>query len=132
MNKFTQTERAAIRKALQQRKAALLAEIRAALDESGDNQYRAILGNAPGDSSDEALASSLADLAAARMDREVREYRALEAAEQRLDSPGFGICVECGAAIPVARLLANPAAARCVKCQEIFDKTHAGQAHGSL
>ncbi|NWG86089.1 MAG: TraR/DksA family transcriptional regulator [Hydrogenophilaceae bacterium] len=132
MSKLNNKDRQAILAALQSRKTALLAEVRAALAAGDDNQYREILGNAPGDSSDEALASSLADLAAARMDREVREYRALEAAEQRLDTAEFGLCQDCGAAIPVGRLLANPAATRCVQCQEIFDRTHAGQAHGSL
>lgn len=129
---LSKQDKQAVRSALETRKAALLAEIRAALAESDDNQYRELLGGSPGDSSDEALASSLADLSAARMEREVREYRALEAAEQRLDSAGFGVCADCGKAIPVGRLLANPAAARCVQCQETFDRTHAGQPHGSL
>lgn len=122
----------AVRAALENRKGVLLAEIRAALADSDDTQFRAVLGGSPGDSSDEALAASLADLSAARIDREVREYRALEATEQRMGDAGFGTCADCDAAIPAARLVANPAATRCVQCQEMFDKTHAGQAHGSL
>lgn len=121
-----------VRSALDKRKATLLAEIRAALAASDDTQFRAVLGGSSGDSSDEALAASLADLSAVRIDREIIEYRALEAAERRLDTETFGTCVDCGAAIPVERLLASPAATRCVQCQEIFDKTHAGLAHGSL
>ena len=132
MTTLTQQDLQSVRTALESRKRALLAEIRSALADSDDTQYREVLGGAPGDSSDEALAASLADLSAARIDREVREYRALEAAEQRLGDTGFGACADCAAAIPVARLLVNPAATRCVQCQETFDKTHAGQAHGSL
>lgn len=132
MATLSQQDLQAVRTALQNRKGVLLAEIRTALAESGDNQYREVLGGAPGDSSDEALASSLADLSAARIDREVMEYRALEAAEQRIGSAEFGVCGDCTAAIPLARLVASPAATRCVQCQEIFDRTHAGQAHGSL
>ena len=122
----------AVRKALLARKSVLLQQVRGSLAESGDSHYAEVLGHAPADSSDEALASSLADLSAARMDHEIAEYRALEAAEQRLDSADFGACVDCGLAIPVPRLLANPGATRCVNCQGVFERTHAGQEHGSL
>ena len=132
MTMLNQQDRQTVRTALDKRKSTLLAEIRTALADSGDTQFREVLGGSPGDSSDEALAASLADLSAARIDREVLEYRALEAAEQRLGDAGFGTCADCAVAIPLARLIANPAATRCVQCQEKFDKTHAGQAHGSL
>lgn len=132
MSTLNKKDRQAVADALQARKTALLAEIRAALAASDDTQFREVLGNSPGDSSDEALASSLADLSAARIDREVKEYRMLEAAEQRLGSAELGLCSDCAKAIPVARLLVSPAATRCVQCQEIFDRTHAGHGHGSL
>jgi len=31
--------------------------------------------------------------------------------------PDFGLCVDCEADIPFARLQANPSAKRCVACQ---------------
>lgn len=121
-----------IRNALNARREALLAQIREALEQSGQTQYAEVLGRGSGDSSDEALAVTLGDLSAARLDHEVRQLRELEAAAARLDSGDFGLCEDCGAAIPVARLVANPAATRCVACQELHEKTFAGQEHGSL
>ncbi len=122
----------AVRRVLQARKAELLERIRTALEESGDNQYAEILGRSPGDTSDEALATSLADLSAARIDREITEYRALEAAERRMEGADCGTCSDCGGPIPVERLVANPAATRCVDCQSVHERTYAGQEHGSL
>jgi DnaK suppressor protein len=43
---------------------------------------------------------------------------ALVDAERRLESGDYGLCVDCGDAIGFARLEAQPAASRCVKCQE--------------
>lgn len=121
-----------IRTALNARRQTLLGQMREALEQSGQTQYAEILGRTSGDSSDEALAVTLGDLSAARLDHEVRQLRELEAAAARIDSEDFGLCGDCGAAIPAARLVANPAATRCVACQERHEKTFAGQERGSL
>lgn len=121
-----------IRNALQSRREALLKQVAAALEESGQTQYAEVLGSAPGDSSDEALAVTLSDISAARLDHEIRQLKELDAAMQRMESEDFGICVDCGAPIPVARLIANPAAVRCVSCQELREKTYASQAHSGV
>lgn len=42
----------------------------------------------------------------------------LEYALARVDDPDFGVCAECGADIPAARLLAVPESVRCVQCAE--------------
>lgn len=121
-----------IRNALQTRREALLKQVAAALEESGQTQYTEVLGRASGDSSDEALAITLGDLSAARLDHEIRQLKELDGAMRRMDSKDFGFCVDCGAAIPAARLVANPAALRCIGCQEIHEKTYSGQEHGSI
>jgi RNA polymerase-binding protein DksA len=121
-----------IRDALHAQRSSLLAQMREALEQSGQTQYAEVLGRGSGDSSDEALAVTLGDLSAARMDHEVRRLREMEAATARMDSEDFGICSDCGAAIPAARLMANPAATRCTTCQSLHEKTFAGQEHGSL
>jgi RNA polymerase-binding protein DksA len=121
-----------IRSALVTRREALLGLVREATEQSGQTQFTAVLGRASGDSSDEALAVTLGDLSAARMDHEVRLLRELDAALARVDSEDFGLCIDCGAAIPSARLVANPAALRCVDCQSLHEKTHAGGERGSL
>jgi RNA polymerase-binding protein DksA len=132
MSHLTKKDRLAIRAALDEQRTKLLRGLKAALEESGQTQYAAVLGKSSGDSADEALAVTLGDLAAARMDHEVRALQAMEAAAARLDSPDFGLCDDCGANIPAARLLANPMATRCVACQERHEHTYSGQAHGSF
>jgi RNA polymerase-binding transcription factor DksA len=132
MSHLTTEDMRAVREALTARHDALVKQLRHDQDESGRTQYAEVLGRASGDSSDEALAVTLGDLSAARLDHEVRQLRELELAMRRMHDDDFGECVECGAAIPVARLIANPAAMRCVACQENHEKTHHGQAHGSI
>ena len=56
--------------------------------------------------------------------RDVRELRALEAAQRRIDEGTYGICVDCGADTGYARLLAEPDAARCIECQRRHEKTY--------
>ncbi|MDD4880074.1 MAG: TraR/DksA C4-type zinc finger protein [Gallionellaceae bacterium] len=132
MRHYTKQDIKAVREALTNRLNSLTEHIRSGLSESEQHQFTAILGRGAGDSSDEALAISLGDLSAARLDLDIRQWQELKAAEQRLDAPGFGECAECGTAIPVARLMANPAACRCIACQTAFEHSHAGQARGSL
>ncbi len=127
MDHLSAHDRDRIRVALESHHAALLEALKAALAESGRTQYAEVLGRGSGDSGDEALAVTLGDLSAARLDHEVRMLRALDAARARLDAEDFGLCEDCGAAIPVARLIANPAATRCVRCQEHHEHTHAGE-----
>lgn len=132
MRHYTEQEMTAIRQALADKLAEVAEHIRAGLSESEQHQFNAILGRGTGDSSDEALAISLGDLSAARLDLDFRQWQALKEAEQRLDQPSFGECVDCGATIPAARLIASPAARRCIACQTAFEHSHAGQARGTL
>jgi RNA polymerase-binding protein DksA len=132
MSHLTREDLTNIRSALQTRREALLRQVAAALEESGQTQFAEVLGRASGDSSDEALAVTLGDLSAARLDHEIRQLRELDAAMRRLEGEDFGLCQDCGAPIPVARLVANPAAVRCIACQERHERTYAGQEHGSI
>lgn len=132
MSHLTQADRVAIRTALDAQRAKFLHGLKAALEDSGQTQYAAVLGRSSGDSADEALAVTLGDLSAARMDHEVRALQAMEDAAGRLDAPDFGVCEDCGAPIPAARLIASPTATRCVACQERHEHTFAGQPRGSL
>jgi RNA polymerase-binding transcription factor DksA len=45
------------------------------------------------------------------------ELRAVESALARLHQPDFGVCVDCEADIPFARLQADPSALRCSACE---------------
>lgn len=50
--------------------------------------------------------------------RESDELSMVEAALQRIEAGTYGLCLDCGAEIPPARLHAAPEAARCIACQE--------------
>ena len=47
---------------------------------------------------------------------------AIVAAENRMATGDYGRCEDCGEPIGFARLEAQPAASRCVKCQELEEK----------
>ncbi len=53
---------------------------------------------------------------------------AIVAAENRMATGDYGRCEDCGDAIGFARLEAQPAASRCVRCQELEEK-QGGPAH---
>lgn len=53
----------------------------------------------------------------ARSEHLLAELRALDDALQRLRTPGYGRCVDCGAVIPFDRLQLQPQALRCTDCQ---------------
>jgi RNA polymerase-binding transcription factor len=48
------------------------------------------------------------------------QLKLIEAALARIDSEEYGVCMDCGNAIPAARLDAIPWAVRCIACQELF------------
>ena len=57
------------------------------------------------------------DLGSALGEREAAELQAIDRALQRVADGSYGLCLQCGAAIPTARLHAQPTAERCVSCQ---------------
>lgn len=48
----------------------------------------------------------------------VREIAEIDDAVQRWVAGTYGVCVDCGRGIPVARLRVRPFATRCVSCAE--------------
>jgi DnaK suppressor protein len=64
----------------------------------------------------------LARLAASRL---VERARGLRLALTRVSDGKYGICSECGAAIPSRRLLAVPDATMCVGCQSRLERVSA-------
>ena len=69
-------------------------------------------------SDDWAQADAERDLAFALEERESAELVAIDAALKRVANGSYGLCLDCGDAIAVARLHANPVALRCVTCQD--------------
>lgn len=47
-----------------------------------------------------------------------REIAEIDEAVKRWEAGTYGVCVDCGRGIPIARLRARPFATRCVSCAE--------------
>lgn len=109
--------------AIAERRKALMEEIRREVARARDEPYAEIAGATP-DSGDEAVADLIADVDQAEVTRDLGELRELEAARKRLADGSYGICVDCGADIGLARLRVQPGALRCVECQQRHEKTY--------
>ena len=120
-----------LRDLLETRRTALLAELREDAERAREQPYSEHAGTAP-DPGDESVATLMADLEQADMTRDLDEYRALEAARERLKSGEYGICIDCGNDIGYERLKAFPSALRCIQCQERHEKTFGGNPRPSL
>jgi RNA polymerase-binding protein DksA len=60
----------------------------------------------------------------AEQERDIDELRAIATAMARIDDGQYGLCVDCGEEIALARLRAQPAALRCVPCQQRYEGSH--------
>jgi DnaK suppressor protein len=114
---------------LKAQRAAMLEAVRAELLRGDQQSYATIAGEVP-DVGDQATAALLTDFDNEIARRHGEAMRELDAALTRLKrDPYFGICIECGDDIGMARLMAFPTATRCVTCQGQREKTYA---HGAI
>jgi DnaK suppressor protein len=102
----------------------LATRVREALSASESQHYRDLAG-AVTDTADEALASALVDVDTALIDRHVNELRDIDAARSRMATETYGLCVDCGDAVPYERLVAYPTAKRCLRCQQQRERLYA-------
>lgn len=131
MSGLSQAQIEELRQQLQQRHAALRAEIHEELLASDEQRYLDLAGRVH-DSGEEAVADLLADLDIARLDRQVNEIRSIEAAFRRIDMGNYGVCHDCHGDIGYERLKRQPAAQRCVACQAHYEKSYAHEGTPSL
>ena len=120
MRYLTIEQRDDLRDKLQARAEELRREIAATMPRQG-----AGAGSLPRhgeETDDDAVADLETSLDAAQATRETMELQAIERAIERLHSPDFGTCEECGADIPVARLQVSLTATRCIACQTRYEK----------
>lgn len=117
MTALDESQRQQLRTALAQRETELLREL-------GEFQ-RDTLGAAAQDASSEVTdPAELADrheredIGDAEATRDHDELVAVRAALARMDDGSYGECIDCGVDIGFARLAVQPAAARCLPCQE--------------
>lgn len=128
---LTEQQVGALRRDLKARIAALREEIREGLERSDHERYADLVEQVH-TASDEAVADLLSDVALAVIDLHVDRMRRLERALQRLDRGHCGLCEDCGGEIGYPRLEAVPWAERCTRCQEAYERTHAGQQPSTL
>ena len=112
-----------LRAKIDERCEALSAEIHRDAARSRDETYGELAGPVT-DGGDKATADLISDLSSAELDRDLGELRRLEAAQERLAGGSYGICVDCGREIAFERLLAQPAALRCLDCQRVYERTY--------
>jgi DnaK suppressor protein len=110
---------------LRQMRTTLLAQVRA---QRGGRVGRA---EAAADALDNvgddwAQANAERDLSIALEERESAELVAIDAALKRVADGSYGLCLDCGAALPTARLHANPTALCCVACQDKREHARGG------
>lgn len=108
---------------IEERRRALAEEIRADVARMRAAPYAQAAGSTP-DAGDASLADLLADLGEAETSRDVQELRGLDAAHRRLADGSYGVCIDCGGDVGVERLRAEPAAPRCIECQQRREKTY--------
>jgi DnaK suppressor protein len=110
---------------LRQRAAQLRGEIRHTLERSSDETHVRIADEAR-DAEDDSFSNLIVDLNLSEIDRDADELRRIDTALARLSTGSYGVCESCGERIPEARLEAEPTALRCVRCQELYERTHSG------
>lgn len=117
----------AMKSRLHERAAQLRGEIQRTLERSSDETHVQIAEQAR-DTEDDSFSNLIVDLNLAEVDRDASELRRIDTALARLSEGSYGLCEDCAQRIPQARLEAEPTALRCVRCQELYEKTHAGTA----
>ena len=116
---------------LRERANQLRGEMRSTLERSSEESHVRIADQAR-DMEDDSFSNLIVDVNLAEIDRDAAELRRIDAALLRLNAGSYGACADCNQSIPLPRLEAEPTAQRCVACQELFEKTHAGVSTPSL
>jgi len=120
-----------LKRALDARHAALEAEIREDAQRAREDTVPDLAGPAP-DAGDASVADLIAGLDSSEFERDITEFREIEAALDRIAKGGYGICTDCGSDIAFERLRAQPAARRCISCQSAHERAFAGPGTPSL
>jgi RNA polymerase-binding protein DksA len=120
-----------VRQTIRQRREQLEAELRSDAARTKEDTFSNLAGPAA-DPGDESVADLIGHLDSAEMRRDEQEMRQLAAAEGRLKQGTYGMCIDCGRDIPFERLQAQPGALRCIDCQSLHERTHAGPGEPTL
>ena len=126
MDLATQTHLKPLRDWLLFRRNELEAEVHAA--ELARREPRAAAEHEVSDQKDTAADAQQGEVAQAQEQRDLDELAQVQAALTRLDHGSYGDCADCGEAISLARLTAQPAATRCAPCQTAHEQGTSGHA----
>ena len=112
-------------------------EIRSISEERSEAPLGSVAGTGdtagtPGDQGDQAEQRSRQVLRDAEAMRDQAEARDIEAALDRIRLGSYGECTDCGNTIDLRRLEVQPAAARCLPCQERDEQVQAMTQRTSL
>lgn len=122
---LTAAQLAQLQQQLQARRSELQALIHGGLTAAGGERPAGEVY----DRGDEALAGLQVDTDLAVGDIDFEELRDIDGALARLTEGGYGQCTACGAEIPLARLLSQPAASRCIHCQGEVERLSGRETH---
>lgn len=128
MDDLTKTQKAHLARLLDTLDHQLREDIIAIPLQSGDQRYIDLAGMVH-DTADESAADLLPELDNKHFDRSLQELHAIDVACKQLADRTINHCMECRGDIGFERLLAYPAAVRCIACPDQFEKTHA---HGAI
>lgn len=129
MTELNREQYAALAQKLQDQRHELLEQVRQQVREY-ETEEAAALESQLNDVGDLSVADLLNDMRLDRLDRETEQLREIEKAELRMKTGHYGICIDCDQDIKLARLQVQPAASRCISCQELYERTHATRSLG--
>ncbi|MGC8213155.1 TraR/DksA family transcriptional regulator [Ralstonia pseudosolanacearum] len=112
MSRFTEAQWKRLRTLLDEQEARVQRQLSALGGSTVPASREAPLENA--DLADEEAGDQTNDVMLARYRRELEQ---LNAARERMQQRHYGICLDCGEAIPFLRLQAQPTAICCLPCQ---------------
>ena len=116
MPNITEKELTKLRGSLLAYRKQLQQEIHDELIQEGSSSALSLAGKVH-DKQEESLSEMLTEINLAMLSQHQHELKNLERALRRMDDGEYGTCIDCDAAIAIARLQAYPTAVRCINCQ---------------
>ena len=116
MPNITEKELTKLRGSLLAYRKQLQQEIHDELIQEGSSSALSLAGKVH-DKQEESLSEMLTEINLAMLSQHQHELKNLERALRRMDDGEYGTCIDCDAAIAIARLQAYPTAVRCILCQ---------------
>lgn len=120
MRQLTSSDLDELEGRLRSERATVIEAIRTRLSGRDEDEQRVLVNYfAEGDS--RAAAEQLAGTDIAMLRQELAQLDAIDAALKRMDFGAGGLCLVCGAPIPLPRLRASPAVQTCLACQQTLE-----------